>query len=34
VPPLTASVVDETDYTWSDDAWLAKRAETPRTPPR
>jgi 1,4-alpha-glucan branching enzyme len=28
VPPLTASVVDESDYTWSDDAWLAKRAET------
>ena len=29
VPPLTASVVDDTDYTWNDDAWLAQRAQTP-----
>jgi 1,4-alpha-glucan branching enzyme len=28
VPPLTASVVDESDYTWSDDEWLSKRAQT------
>ena len=26
VPPLTASVVDESSYTWSDDAWMAERA--------
>ena len=26
VPPLTASVVDASSYTWSDQAWLAKRA--------
>ena len=29
IPPLTASVVDSSDYTWSDDAWLAERAATP-----
>ncbi|MCY7364546.1 MAG: 1,4-alpha-glucan branching protein GlgB [Frankiaceae bacterium] len=28
VPPLTASVVDESDYTWNDDAWLEQRART------
>ncbi|MFN8077127.1 MAG: 1,4-alpha-glucan branching protein GlgB [Kineosporiaceae bacterium] len=26
VPPATASVVVESDYTWGDDAWLATRA--------
>ncbi len=26
VPPLTASVVTESSYTWEDDAWLAARA--------
>ena len=29
VPPLTASVVDESAYTWGDDTWLAQRATTP-----
>jgi 1,4-alpha-glucan branching enzyme len=33
VPPLTASVVDESDYTWNDDAWLVsgprRRARRP-----
>ena len=28
VPPLTASVVDESAYAWSDQQWLARRAET------
>jgi 1,4-alpha-glucan branching enzyme len=28
VPPLTASVVDESDYSWSDEDWLRQRAET------
>jgi 1,4-alpha-glucan branching enzyme len=28
VPPLTASVVDESDYTWGDQEWLEKRAAT------
>lgn len=28
VPPSTASVVVESEYTWSDDAWLARRAAT------
>jgi 1,4-alpha-glucan branching enzyme len=28
VPPLTASVVDESSYVWSDEAWLAKRFAT------
>jgi len=28
VPPLTASVVDESSYVWSDEAWLAKRSAT------
>ncbi len=28
VPPLTASVVDESDYTWSDEAWLTNRSAT------
>ena len=28
VPPLTASVVDESDYTWNDQAWLEQRAQT------
>jgi len=27
VPPLTSSMVFESDYTWGDDAWLAQRAE-------
>ena len=26
VPPLTASVVDESNYTWADDAWMTERA--------
>ena len=35
VPPLTASVVDESEYTWSDDAWIEQRAaDRRRTPPR
>jgi 1,4-alpha-glucan branching enzyme len=29
VPPLTASVVDESDYQWGDDAWLEARAAQP-----
>jgi 1,4-alpha-glucan branching enzyme len=29
VPPLTASIVDESDYQWSDDAWLERRASLP-----
>ncbi|MCW2726166.1 MAG: glycogen branching enzyme [Frankiales bacterium] len=29
VPPLTASVVDVSDYTWSDHEWLDARAQTP-----
>ncbi|MEO6204961.1 MAG: 1,4-alpha-glucan branching enzyme, partial [Mycobacteriales bacterium] len=29
VPPLTASVVDTTDYTWSDDAWMSARHNRP-----
>ncbi len=28
VPPATASVVHTSDYTWSDDEWLARRAAT------
>ncbi|MGI8538109.1 MAG: 1,4-alpha-glucan branching protein GlgB, partial [Mycobacteriales bacterium] len=28
VPPLTASVVDESAYRWSDEAWLTERAAT------
>ncbi len=28
VPPLTASVVHESDYTWGDAEWLTDRAET------
>ncbi|HEV2782090.1 MAG TPA: 1,4-alpha-glucan branching protein GlgB [Actinophytocola sp.] len=28
VPPATASVVSISDYTWGDDAWLAKRRAT------
>ncbi len=28
VPPSTASVVVESDYTWQDDAWMTRRAET------
>lgn len=28
VPPATASVVVESSYTWSDDAWLSRRAST------
>ena len=28
VPPLTASVVDESSYTWDDQAWLDRRAVT------
>jgi 1,4-alpha-glucan branching enzyme len=29
VPPLTASVVDESDYQWGDDDWLGQRAAQP-----
>ena len=29
VPPLTASVVDESDYTWNDTQWLEQRAAQP-----
>jgi 1,4-alpha-glucan branching enzyme len=29
VPPQTASVVDESHYTWDDREWLDKRAQTP-----
>ncbi len=29
IPPLTASIVDETSYEWSDDTWLERRAQTP-----
>ncbi|MGW8061410.1 1,4-alpha-glucan branching enzyme [Streptomyces ziwulingensis] len=29
VPPATSSVVHTSDYTWGDDAWLARRAEAP-----
>jgi 1,4-alpha-glucan branching enzyme len=29
VPPLTASVVDESAYTWSDDAWMQQRESRP-----
>ena len=28
-PPATASVVHESDYTWSDEAWMVERAGTP-----
>ncbi len=28
VPPMTASVVDVSRYTWDDDAWLEQRAKT------
>lgn len=28
VPPATASVVTESEYTWSDDAWIAHRSST------
>ena len=28
VPPATASVVTESDYTWSDDAWIERRSST------
>ena len=31
VPPLTASVVTESDYTWNDAAWLEARAQTEAT---
>jgi 1,4-alpha-glucan branching enzyme len=31
VPPLTASVVDESSYAWSDADWMAQRERTPRT---
>ena len=30
IPPATASVVDESTYTWSDDAWIAERDATQR----
>ncbi|GAA4416548.1 1,4-alpha-glucan branching protein GlgB [Georgenia halophila] len=34
VPPSTASVVDESTYTWGDDAWLSQRAANdPHTGP-
>jgi 1,4-alpha-glucan branching enzyme len=29
VPPLTASIVDDSAYQWSDDAWIEQRAATP-----
>jgi 1,4-alpha-glucan branching enzyme len=29
VPPMTASVVDESDYTWNDAEWLERRAAQP-----
>ena len=29
VPPLTASVVDESSYSWSDADWMAQRERTP-----
>ncbi len=28
VPPATASIVTESDYSWNDDAWLEKRSTT------
>ncbi len=28
VPPMTASIVDDSHYTWDDDAWLERRAAT------
>ena len=28
VPPSSASIVTESDYTWADDEWLARRAST------
>ncbi|MET8985466.1 1,4-alpha-glucan branching protein GlgB [Nonomuraea wenchangensis] len=28
VPPMTASVVDKSDYSWQDDAWLVERRES------
>ncbi len=34
VPPATASVVTTSDYTWADEAWLSRRAQTePSTQP-
>ncbi|UFU02104.1 1,4-alpha-glucan branching protein GlgB [Ruania suaedae] len=34
VPPATASVVEETAYTWDDEAWMTRRAATdPHTGP-
>ncbi|MPV87803.1 1,4-alpha-glucan branching protein GlgB [Georgenia ruanii] len=34
VPPATASVVEVSEYTWDDDAWLARRTHTnPHTGP-
>ncbi|MEO3870422.1 1,4-alpha-glucan branching protein GlgB [Nonomuraea sp. B12E4] len=29
VPPMTASVVDKSDYAWEDDTWMAGRRERP-----
>ncbi|MEV4370429.1 1,4-alpha-glucan branching protein GlgB [Nonomuraea sp. NPDC049637] len=29
VPPMTASVIDESAYTWADDEWMAARRERP-----
>ncbi|MFF0864630.1 1,4-alpha-glucan branching protein GlgB [Nonomuraea sp. NPDC003560] len=29
VPPMTASVIDESAYTWADDDWMAARRERP-----
>ncbi len=28
IPPATASVVTESEYTWADDAWIDRRAQT------
>ena len=27
IPPLTASIVEETDYKWNDQAWIAQRSQ-------
>ena len=35
VPPLTASIVEESHYTWDDARWLEQRAgDARRTPGR
>ncbi|MFB4277336.1 MULTISPECIES: 1,4-alpha-glucan branching protein GlgB [unclassified Nonomuraea] len=34
VPPMTASVIDKSDYSWQDDAWMVERREQqPQTGP-